>query len=129
MLHIPGLYIANSSNRGRGVFTAQEIETGDLIEICPLLIIPKKDVSAIHKTVLHDYYFLLEKPNGAACIALGYGSIYNHQSEPNAIVIFDYEKKEIEIQASKKIEPGNEIFIDYTDGGKEEAPLWFTPNY
>ena len=56
MLHIPGLYIANSSNRGRGVFTAQEIETGDLIEICPLLIIPKKDVSAIHKTVLHDYY-------------------------------------------------------------------------
>lgn len=128
MLHIPGLYIANSDNRGRGVFTAQELAKGDLIEVCPLLIIPKKDVEKIHQTVIHDYYFLLEEPEGAACIALGYGSIYNHHPQPNALVIFDYEKNEIEIQANKKIEPGEEIFIDYTDGGKEEAPLWFNPS-
>ncbi|MEM6963877.1 MAG: SET domain-containing protein-lysine N-methyltransferase [Bacteroidota bacterium] len=125
MLHIPGLYIAHSDQRGRGVFTAQEITPGDLIEICPLLIIPKKDVASIHQTVIHDYYFLLEQPKGAACIALGYGSIYNHSKNPNAKVIFDYKKEESEIQCYKLIQPGTEIFIDYTDGGKEEAPLWF----
>jgi len=51
MLHIPGLYIANSENRGRGVFTAQDLSKGDLIEICPLLLIPKKEVAKIHKTI------------------------------------------------------------------------------
>ena len=127
MLHIPGLYIANSENRGRGVFTAQDLSKGDLIEICPLLFIPKKEVAKIHKTIIHDYYFLLEKPKGAACIALGYGSIYNHNPKPNAIVIFDYEKEEIEIQCKKKINAGSEIFIDYTDGGKGNNELWFSP--
>lgn len=128
MLHIPGLYIAHSEDRGRGVFTAQELHKGDMIEICPLLVIPKKQVKTIHQTVLHDYYFLLEKPKGAACIALGYGSIYNHHTKPNAKVIFDYEKQELEIQCCKTINAGDEIFIDYTDGDevfKEE--LWFTP--
>ena len=125
MLHIPGLYIAQSNNKGKGVFTAQPLSSGDLIEVCPYLTIPKKDVAAIHKTILHDYYFLLDEPKGAAGIALGYGSIYNHHPTPNAIVIFDYENAEMEIQACKEIEAGEEIFIDYTDGGNEKAPLWF----
>ena len=125
MLQIPGLHIIESKKRGRGVYTAIDISKGDLIEICPLIIIPKKDVKKIHKTILHDYYFLIEEPKGAACIALGYGSIYNHKNKPNAIVIFDYEKKEMEIQCCKKIKAGSEIFIDYTDGGDKDAPLWF----
>ena len=125
MLRILGLYISNSEERGRGVFTAQDLEEGDLIEICPILVVPVKDVAAIHKTILHDYYFLLENPKGAAFIALGYGSIYNHHLQPNAIVTIDEEKQELEIHCCKKIEAGSEIFIDYTDGGKEDAPLWF----
>ena len=125
MLHIPGLYISNSDERGRGVFTAQDLEAGDLIEICPILVIPAKDVATIHQTIIHDYYFLLENPKGAAFIALGYGSIYNHHSQPNAIVTIDEEKQELEIHSCKKIAAGDEIFIDYTDGGKEDAPLWF----
>ena len=125
MLQIPGLHIIDHKKRGRGVYTAIDISKGDLIEICPLIIIPKKDVKKIHQTILHDYYFLLEQPKGAACLALGYGSINNHKSKPNAIVIFDYEKNEMEIQCCKKIKAGSEIFIDYTDGGDKDAPLWF----
>jgi hypothetical protein len=82
MLHIPGLYISFSKKRGRGVFTAQDLNKGDLIEVCPLLVIPKKDVKTVHKTIIHDYYFLMKKPKGSACLALGYGSIYNHKKNP-----------------------------------------------
>lgn len=125
MLHIPSLYITHSEERGRGVYTAAKIKKGDLIEVCPLIVILKKDVKKIHKTILHNYYFLMEIPKGSACLALGYGSIYNHHHKPNAIVIFDYESQEMEIQCCKKIKAGEEILIDYTDGGDQDAPLWF----
>ena len=58
MHQIPGLYIAQSSKEGRGVFTSVPINEGDIIEVCPVIEIPISQVPIIHKTVLHDYYFL-----------------------------------------------------------------------
>jgi len=123
MLQIPGLFIMNTDQRGRGVFTSKAIKEGDMIEICPLIIIPPKEVKVIHQTVLHDYYFLWTKPANSACIALGFGSLYNHSSLNNAEVFMDIESKEIEIRACKEIIAGEEIFIDYNDGNKEQ--VWF----
>lgn len=127
MLHVPGLYISESEGRGRGVFTAHEIDKGDLIEICPLIIIPPKEVQDIHKTILHDYYYLWPSPNGAACIVLGYGSIYNHDLEPNGEIIMDLQKKEFEIRCIRYIEAGDEIFVSYVGGEKDISALWFVP--
>ena len=127
MMQVPGLFITESADKGRGVYIAQELNPGDLIEICPLIVIPNSEVEFIHKTILHDYYFLMDQPKGAACIALGYGSIYNHSQSPNAMVVFDYDRQHLEIKCIKKIGSGEEILIDYTDGGKEDAPLWFEP--
>lgn len=123
MLQIPGLFIAESENKGRGVFTSIDIQGGAIIEICPLIIVPLKDVANIHQTILHDYYFLWPEPKGAACIALGFGSIYNHSYENNAEVFMDIEGKEIEIRSCKMLKAGSEIFIDYTDGKKDK--IWF----
>jgi len=81
MLHVPGLFITHSEGRGRGVFTAAELSPGDLIEFCPLILMPKKDKECIHASYLHDYYFL--SPEQIICIALGYGSIYNHNIPAN----------------------------------------------
>ena len=58
MQHIPGLYIAESPSRGRGVFTAHEVQEGDVIEICPVVIIPSEQLDQINKTVFFDYYFV-----------------------------------------------------------------------
>ena len=127
MLHIPGLFIAHSEGRGRGVFTAHEVRKGDLIEVAPLVIIPKKEIENIHATKLHDYYFLWPQPEGSACIALGYASLYNHNFTPNAQIIMDIEKQEFEITCIRSIDAGDEIFVDYLDGGKEISTLWFEP--
>jgi len=123
MHQIPGLYIFKTATRGRGVFTSTALEKGDMIEICPLIIIPPNEVAAIHQTVLHDYYFLWTDPIDSACIALGFGSLYNHNPLNNAEVFMDVETNEIEFRACKKIIAGDEIFIDYNDGSKH--PVWF----
>jgi SET domain-containing protein len=125
MLHIPGLFIAPSEGRGNGMFTAHDLEKGDTIEVCPYISIPAKELKVIHETVFHDYYFLMPDDEKAACLILGYGSIYNHNSKPNAEVIFDLLNERIEFQSMRDIEAGEEIFIDYTGGIKKAVELWF----
>ena len=121
MRHIPGVYITETE-RGRGVFTARAIGLKDTIEVCPVIVLPETEKALIHKTALHDYYFIW--PAGGIVIALGMGSIYNHSATPNAEVIFDVENDEIIIECIKDIAPGDEILIDYT-GGSKEIELWF----
>jgi SET domain-containing protein len=122
MRHIPSLYLLDT-NKGRSVFTAEEIHKGDIIEICPVILLDKSDAALIHKTLLHDYYFVW--PEGGAALALGYGSLYNHSYEPNARIIFDTISKEIIIECIKTIPSGTEILYDYT-GGLKTAEIWFT---
>lgn len=57
MLHVPGLYIQDIPHKGRGVFCGHDLQEGDTIELCPVIIIPPSEVPSIHGTHLHDYYF------------------------------------------------------------------------
>jgi len=107
------------------VFTSIDINEGDTIEICPVVIIPKSELPIIHKTVLHDYYFLWGEQMDACAIALGFGSLYNHAIHPNANFILDLENKTIDIQAIKSISAGSEITINYHGEPGDEEPLWF----
>ena len=128
MLHIPGLYIADSEGRGRGVFTAVDISKGDIIEYCPLIIIPPIQIKLIDKTIFHDYYYNWPQPEGAACIPLGYGSIYNHPEKPNAEIVLDLDGQVLQFHCIKATEAGTEIFVDYSGGDEEELKkLWFEP--
>lgn len=128
MLHIPGLFITESDGRGRGVFTAESLNSDDLIEICPIIKIPTGQLEHIDQTTLYDYYFLWEEEGFKGCIALGYGSIYNHNNTPNADMIFDYQDSTIKIVSNQDIESGSELFIDYTGSGlTKESDLWFKP--
>lgn len=125
MLQIPGLFISSSGERGRGVFTAVSISPEDVIEICPVIFIPKQEVDLIHKTVLHDYYFIWPDEEAGACIALGFGSLYNHSKQPNAAVRFDLGAMTMTILCVKDIGQGDEITIDYQGGLKDAPDLWF----
>ncbi len=125
---IPGLYIAHiDEEKGRGVFAGLSISKGDIIEACPVIHIPKKDLQTIHSTALHDYYFLWGKDQDEAVIALGYGSLYNHSSDPNAQIILDYLADEIIIECVRKIDAGEEITIQYNEGDINADSLWFDP--
>ena len=123
---LPGLFIVNDKSKGRCVHTSVEINKGDLIEICPVIVFSKADLVKIHDTGLHDYYFLWGEDREMGAIALGYGSLYNHSSDPNALFEIDIENEEIRFYCLKKIPPGNEISISYVDSEfRKDVKLWF----
>ena len=123
-MQIPHLYISHGRN-GRGVYTAAEISKDSIIEVCHILHIPKEELPIIHKTVIHDYYFLWGEAMDEAVIALGYGSLYNHKLWPNANFILDLDNNTIDIVAIEDIGPGEEITINYHGEPGDNEPLWF----
>ncbi len=118
------LFLNQSEGKGRGVFTSDSIPKGGLIEICPTIILSKEDTQGIHKTLLHDYYFLWNN-DGQSAIALGYGSLYNHSETPNAIFELVYGDDEIHFIAQRDIEAGEEITINYLEIRDGKFELWF----
>lgn len=118
------LFIASIENKGRGVFAAVTFSKDDVLEVCPLIITNPEDLSALHTTYLHDFYFLWGQAQNQAAIALGYGSLYNHSDTPNAYFNYDYDNKTIDFVALSSIEIGQEITVDY-QAGMETRDLWF----
>ena len=123
-VRLPFIYVAEVPKKGRGVFTARFIPEGSSIESCPVIELSAADKEVIHQTHLHDYYFLWGEEGGCA-LALGYGSMYNHASNPNANYEMDNEHKTIDVFAIRDIQAGEEITISYTDGEEEDTVLWF----
>lgn len=117
------IYYKETDDRGRGVFTARSINAGDVIEICPIVVIPKAQIEILDQTVLYDYYFLWENNNAA--IALGYGSLYNHSYSPNAEYIMDFVDSSLIIQAIKDINAHEEITFNYNGDPVDDEDLWF----
>ena len=79
----------------------------------------------LHQTVLHDYYFLWGKEQQQAAIALGFGSLYNHCSTPNAHYLADYDHLTFDFIALRDIEAGEEITVDYRGEAGSHKRLWF----
>lgn len=121
---LPFLYLHDSEDKGRGVFTGKEILEGSIIEICPIIKLSAKDVAIIHETRLHDYYFFWGT-KGEGAIALGYGSIYNHAKTPNADYEMNIGDNTITFFATRAIDAGEEITVSYSQGGEQEGKLWF----
>jgi len=125
MTQRPGLYIAHTENRGRGVFTAEAIPREDVFEIAHVIEIPPEELPIIHKSALHDYYFLWGENLDRCVIALGFGSLYNHKIDANATFILDLDKGTIDFIAVKDIKPGEEITINYHGENGDDTPLWW----
>lgn len=102
--------------KGRGVYAVSTIEAGQLVEECPLLLIPR-DIAA-----LHDYVF---EWNDRQAIALGYGTLYNHSYRPNAIYTKDFEAAKLRFFARQLIAPGEEISVNYNGDPTDTTPVWF----
>ncbi|MGI9160645.1 MAG: SET domain-containing protein, partial [Saprospiraceae bacterium] len=68
------IFVAPSALHGTGVFAARDIEPGDIIEICPVILFPKSELEHVRRTVLDDYYFDWGDDGLRYAFALGYGS-------------------------------------------------------
>jgi uncharacterized protein len=121
----PALYIAPSDLGGRGVFTAAPIFKGDLIEICPVIVLNDGDMPLLDKTALYDYYFLWGDDQKGCAVALGFGSLYNHDAPSNADYGMDFDDHTIEIRAERDIVAGEEITINYNGDPNDATLPWF----
>lgn len=119
------LYIQEISPNYRGVFCSQLIKNGDLIETCPVIVIPKTQVSRVDKTVLYDYYFIWGEQSNEAALALGYGSLYNHSTNANAVYVVNFIDREIYFLAVKDIDANTEITVNYNGTPDDTAKVWF----
>ena len=120
-MRLINLQIQQTKNKGRGVFTTAAISVNQIIEICPVILIPKAELVFLDETYLYNYYFLWNE-NKDAAIALGYGSLYNHSEKPNATFLIQNETNSIIIKSISTVKIGEEITIDYVAGG---GKLWW----
>ncbi len=122
---LPCLYIADTGKMGRGVFTAEFLEAGSLIEVAPVIVMTAGDRKLLDQTLLHDYIFEWGEEKDLCCMALGYVPIYNHSFTSNCEYEMDYEENKITIKTVRDIQPGEELFINYNGEWNDEKPLWF----
>jgi SET domain-containing protein len=123
---LPFLTIASSSNRGRGVFTTENISKDTVIEIAPVIVLNAEDRANVEKTLLYDYIFEWGEDHKSAAVALGYVSIYNHVQNPNCAYQMDFEHQTITISTLKDVQKGEELFINYMNPeGASDKAVWF----
>ncbi len=124
-MQFPFLYIADSPDKGKGVFTSQPIAENTLIEIAPVIVLSESDLLLIEKTHLYNYYFIWGHSQKEAAIALGYGSMYNHAYQPNVAYKMDYNQQTISFISWKAIAAGEELVINYNGDEDDQTPVWF----
>lgn len=113
------IYIGESRivKAGRGVFAGKTIKKGKIIEVCPLLFFTEEEYGFLANTLLKDYVYEYNKTG--CMLALGYGSLYNHHPDPNAIYEIGPPEDGLSAQdvlyfsATRSIKKDEEIFINY----------------
>jgi hypothetical protein len=115
-----GIFVAASPIHGRGVFASVPFAPGDLMECCPVVIVPPEDARPLAGTDLGGKCF--EWGSDARALALGYGSLYNHARFPNARYILSLKAQTMRFVAVRPIARNEEITINYSgypDGSRE----------
>jgi len=114
-----------TQKKGRGVFAAAPIAKGDLIEVCPVILIPADQWHHIEPTVLALYIFNFGPQGEHAAIALGYGSLYNHSFTPNAEYTKSWDERVIRFTALHDIATNEEITVNYNGSPGDRSEIWF----
>ncbi len=120
-----GLYISDTANKGRGVFTSAEIAADTTIELSPVIVMNKKDRALLDQTLLHDYIFVWGLTGDQCCMALGFVPMYNHSFESNCEYFMDFEAQTILVKTVRDIAAGEELTINYNGDWNDPSKLWF----
>ena len=117
------IILGESEISGRGVFAVRDFNAGEVVEVCEVLIIPKKDIQWIDKTELYNHYYAWSE--GRAVLALGLGSMYNHSYNPNCKYRVKLNLNKIEFKSLQAINNGQELLINYNRDPKCQDKVWF----
>lgn len=104
--------------KGRGVFAVQGFFKGELVEESPVVLLPGpfKDLPPELKSMVFDWANLTASGKGQA-LALGYGSLFNHNNPANLRYSPDPQNGTMRFYAVREIAPGEELTINYNAGG------------
>jgi len=121
-----GVHIRRSGTHGYGVFTDKAIKKGEIVEDCPL---PAQTINPMYEmydgkltqrnqNVMDRYRFhgpiYGTHPPQFWVLPGGSGMFFNNKKEANCIFRFVVNARIIQFTALRDIEPGEELFIDYT---------------
>lgn len=121
----PALFISETKQRGRGVFTKKDFPPSKVIEKSSVLVLPPEQRKLIEQTDLQHYIFEWEDDNKSCCVAFGYISMYNHSYEANCEYEMDFEKRQMLIRTLRAIKEGEELTVNYNGDGDKDNELWF----
>lgn len=120
-----GIAVRDAGPRGRGVFATRDFEEGETIEDCPVIEVPEAELPALASTVLSSYFFQWGGTGDEGAVALGYGSLYNHTNDPNAMYVRKRAHKLLSFVALRPIAAGEEITVSYHGGFGQRTKVWF----
>jgi len=122
---LPSLFIAPVPDKGRGVYTSEDLVKGTIIEVSPVIVMSQAERLLIDKTKLHDYIFEWGPHRDKCCMALGYISVYNHSYGSNCEYEMDFANAVIRVKTVRNIEAGEELFINYNGDWNDSKKIWF----
>ena len=110
------IVIKKSPIHGIGVFTTQDIRSGEFIEECPFLICSNRGNAVSAR--LGSYLYASEviedgKKIDGYVLLLGYGSLYNHSDQNNVEYTKNIEKGTFTYFAKRDIAADSELTILY----------------
>jgi len=117
-----------NTKKGRGVFSKKKYKKGDIVEECPILLInePWEKLPEILRSFVYDWGYLCNQVSSQQfCIALGMGSLFNHDNHSLLNYFADNEKQAIVFRAKEDINENTELTINYNDDIPEGNLNWF----
>jgi SET domain-containing protein len=117
------------SRKGRGVFAEQKISAGEIVEVCPVVPFQARwaDMPEEVQRVVFDWG-RLTKQKPRHCLALGWGSMYNHANPANVRYKAVADSLCMEFRAARDIDVGEELTVNYneTEGDVHSTiDVWF----
>ena len=122
---MPFLFVGPSQSGGRGMFTAENIEDGTVIEISPVIVMNKNERKLLDQTLLHDYIFEWGIDKEECCMALGLVPLYNHNYESNCEYFMDFDNETIQVKTIRPVKKGEELTINYNGNWNDNKKIWF----
>jgi len=120
------LYIGETRNKGRGVFTREKIKAKTVIETSPVIVMRPGDRQFLDQTLLHDYIFEWQPgEEDLCCMALGWVPLYNHSYRSNCEYFMNYDDQTIYIQTMRNVAADEELTINYNGAWNEKKKVWF----
>ncbi|KAL6703212.1 hypothetical protein ACN47E_010074 [Coniothyrium glycines] len=115
------LVIKSDTPKGRGVFATENIPSGTVIDICPVLLLGiQENKDHIEQTSLFHYTYNWPivnqngEPNVTQAVIFGLGSMFNHSTQgQNVGWLRDSKRLIITYRALRDIARGEELCISY----------------